>query len=248
MIAVILARGGSKGIKGKNLISLAGKPLLYYTLNAALNASSVSAVALSSDSDEILEFGAKFGAFLIKRPENLASDFASSADTLAHALQVCKEAKIGEFGDILFTPSEQYTQESFKNPLAILLQPTSPFRTSAHIDGAYERLRDGKFDSIISVKECDNKLLKAFTANEFGELSGVRDNVLPFTARQKLPKTYMSNGAIYIVNATKFIKHKSFMQGRCGYYAMDEMSSFDIDSMQDLKMAEEFIKRVFIAP
>lgn len=224
MIGVILARGGSKGIKGKNLVLLNGKPLLQYTIEAALNAKSVSDIFLSSDSDEILEFGASFGINIIKRPAELADDFSTSADALAHALSSIKGLD--------------------DSSLAVLLQPTSPFRSHLHIDLAYKHLLENKFDSLISVTHCDNKLLKAFVDNADESISGVRDNILPFTPRQNLPQTFMSNGAIYIVNALLFMQGKSFMQGRCGRFVMSERESFDIDTLADLEKAQYLLGQV----
>lgn len=219
MKAIILARGGSKSIPRKNLVLLDNKPLISYTIKAALDSRSIKEVIVSSDDDDILNLSIQMGAKTIRRPDNLAQDFSTSADGLFHVLINLK----GEFSE------------------AILLQPTSPFRTSKHIDEAYSKFKAQNLKSLISVKSIDNKILKSFVSDDNGYLSGIRNNEFPFMPRQSLPQTYMPNGAIYIVNIKDFLKHKTFLQHPCGFYLMNDEDSFDIDTMQDLKEAQMII-------
>lgn len=124
----------------------------------------------------------------------------------------------------------------------ILLQPTSPLRTASHIDEAFEFFEKEKTDSIISVCECDNKILKAFINDEKGYLKGICNNDYPFMSRQKLPKTYISNGAIYILKIKTFLTNPHFLQEKTKCYLMDEKSSIDIDTLEDLKKAAMLLK------
>ncbi|EAL2994992.1 acylneuraminate cytidylyltransferase family protein [Campylobacter jejuni] len=210
-LAIIPARGGSKGIKNKNLVLLNNKPLIYYTIKAALNAKSISKVVVSSDSDEILNYAKSQNVDILKRPISLAQDDTTSDKVLLHALKFYKD-----YEDVVF------------------LQPTSPLRTNIHIDEAFNLYKNSNANALISVSECDNKILKAFI-DDNGNLKGICDNKYPFMPRQKLPKTYMSNGAIYIVKSNLFLNNPTFLQEKTSCYIMDEKASLDIDTTEDLK-------------
>ena len=213
-LALIPARGGSKGIKKKNLTLLQGKPLLYYTINAAKNSKYIDKIVLSSDCDEILNYGKSQDIEILKRPREFALDNTTSDKVILHSLQFYKE-----YDNI------------------ILLQPTSPLRTTSHIDEAFEFFEKEKADSIISVCECDNKILKAFVNDEKDYLKGICNNDYSFMSRQKLPKTYISNGAIYILKIKTFLTNPHFLQEKTKYYLMDEKSSIYIDTLEDFKKA-----------
>ncbi|EHQ1084258.1 acylneuraminate cytidylyltransferase family protein, partial [Campylobacter coli] len=217
-LAIIPARAGSKGIKNKNLVLLNDKPLLYYTINAAKNSKYIDKIVLSSDGDNILEYGKTQGIDTLKRPKELALDDTTSDKVVLHALKFYKD---------------------YEN--VILLQPTSPLRTSEHIDKAFEIFKNTNANSLISVCEYDNKILKAFMCDEKGNLKGICNNNYPFTPRQKLPKTYMSNGAIYILKTKDFLQNPSFLQENTKYFLMDEISSFDIDNLEDLEKAKRIL-------
>ena len=218
-LALIPARGGSKGIKKKNLTLLQGKPLLYYTINAAKNSKYIDKIVLSSDCDEILNYGKSQDIEILKRPREFALDDTTSDKVILHSLQFYK---------------------GYDN--IILLQPTSPLRTASHIDEAFEFFEKEKAGSIISVCECDNKILKAFINDEKGYLKGICNNDYPFMSRQKLPKTYISKGAIYILKIKTFLTNPHFLQEKTKCYLMDEKSSIDIDTLEDLKKAAMLLK------
>ncbi|WP_291953377.1 acylneuraminate cytidylyltransferase family protein [Campylobacter sp.] len=217
-IAIIPARGGSKGIKNKNLILLKGKPLLYYTIKAAKESKCIDKIILSSDNDEILSYGKSQGIEILKRPAKLALDDTTSDQVLLHTL---------------------VNYKNYEN--AILLQPTSPFRTNKHIDEAFYIFANENANALISVCEYDNKILKAFVCDENKNLKGICNDKYPFMPRQKLPKTYMSNGAIYIVKTKEFLNNLSFLQDTTKYYLMDNISSIDIDNIKDLEKAESIL-------
>lgn len=219
-LALIPARGGSKGIKNKNLALLRGKPLLYYTLKAALNSSCVDKILVSSDSEMILNYAKTQGAKCLKRPEKLALDDTTSAKVLLHALEFHKD-----YEEVIF------------------LQPTSPLRTAKHIDEAFKLYQKSEANALISVSEVDNKILKAFICDEEDNLKGICNEFYPFMPRQKLPKTYMSNGAIYILNIKEFLKNPSFLQSKTKHFLMDKNSSLDIDTLEDLKRVEQLMEK-----
>lgn len=217
-LAIIPARSGSKGIENKNLVLLNNQPLIYYTIKAALEAKCINKIVVSSNSDEILNYAKSQNVDILKRPISLAQDDSTSDKVLLHALEFYKS-----YEDVIF------------------LQPTSPLRTSIHIDKAFSIYKNSKANALISVKKCDNKILKAFICNKYGDLTGVCNDEYPFMPRQKLPKTYMSNGAIYILKVKKFLSKASFLQDKTKHFLMDEISSCDIDNLKDLKKAEKYL-------
>lgn len=219
-LAIIPARAGSKGIKNKNLALLQNKPLLYYTIHAAKNSKCIDKIILSSDGYEILRYGKTQDIDTLKRPQELALDDITSDKVILHTLEFYKD---------------------YEN--VILLQPTSPLRTSEHIDKAFEIFKNTNANSLISVCEYDNKILKAFMCDEKGNLKGICNDNYPFMPRQKLPKTYISNGAIYVLKTKDFLQNPSFLQSNTKHFLMDEESSLDIDSEEDLERAEEILYR-----
>lgn len=221
-LAIIPARGGSKGIKNKNLVLLNDKALIFYTISAAKNAKNIDKIIVSSDSNEILEYAQNQGVGILKRPSELAQDDTTSDKVILHALTFYKD---------------------YEN--VILLQPTSPLRNAKHIDEAFEIYKNSKANALISVCEYDNKILKAFVCDEKGDLKGICNDSYPFMPRQKLPKTYMSNGAIYILKTKSFLNNPNFLQTNTKYYEMDKISSMDIDSLEDLKKVQEYAKNNF---
>ncbi len=220
VIAIVPARGGSKGIPNKNLASLAGKPLVAWTLDAANRAASVSRVVVSSDSEQILEVCAALGAETLARPAELATDTASSESVLRHVLETL--AGRGE------SPPE----------LTLLLQPTSPLRTAAHIDAAIAMLDDADADAVISVFSPRHSLYKAFRLDERGFLRGAFGDDAPFLPRQSVPTLYLPNGAIYLVRTALFLESGSLLPARTVAYEMSEAESIDIDVAADLTRAE----------
>ena len=203
VLAIIPARGGSKGLPGKNIIDLAGKPLIAWTIEASLGSKYITKTIVSSDSDEILEVAKRYGSDTIKRPDEFATDISSSEVVVKHSLERMEE----------------------KFEYVVLLQPTSPLRDTVDIDCAFEKLFSSDATALISVCEYDNKILKAFKENEFGYIEGISNNKYPFMRRQDLPKTYMSNGAIYIIKVDDFLKNNSFFTDKTISFCADSISS-----------------------
>ena len=223
ILSIIPARGGSKGLPRKNIIDLAGKPLIAWTIDASLNSKYITKTVVSSEDKEILDISTEDGAEIIRRPDNLANDVATSESVVRHAI------------DYLESVGEQFD-------IVILLQPTSPLRDSKDIDSAFEIMFDNNSTAIISVFETDNKILKSFKYGVNGYIEGISNNKYPFMRRQDLPKTYMPNGAIYIVNIDAFRISRGFMTDRTSCYVMPITRSLDIDTELDLRSIERIIK------
>ena len=215
VIAIIPARGGSKGIPRKNLVNFSGKPLMQWTIEAALESKYITDVVVSSDDDEILNEAQKNKKVLaLKRPIELAQDTSKTEPVLTHVLDSLNEIKY----DYL-----------------ILLQPTSPLRTSEDIDFAFEKLQNSEATSLISVCELEHHPYKSFKVDEKGYLQGIINNNYPFYPRQELPKTYRANGAIYIIEVSAFLKKNTLLTNKTTHFEMSIESSLDIDTFDDIK-------------
>ncbi|NUW26223.1 acylneuraminate cytidylyltransferase family protein [Arcobacter butzleri] len=223
IVSIIPARGGSKGLPGKNIIDLAGKPLIAWTIEASLKSKYITKTIVSSDNNNILEISKKFGVETIKRPDELALDTTPTEPVIEHVLKSLENI-------------EQYDY-------LILLQPTSPLRDEKDIDSAIKLLIQKKVSALISTKEIDNKILKAFKNNENGYLEGIANNKYPFMRRQDLPKTFMPNGAIYIVSVKDFLKTKRLFTDKTISFEMSEEKSFDIDTKEDLNKCNDILNR-----
>lgn len=220
VVAIIPARAGSKGLPRKNIKNIAGKPLIVWTIEAALNSKCITKTVVSSEDDEILNISKKYGADIIKRPKELASDKSTSESIVLHVI------------DVLNSNKEKFD-------FLVLLQPTSPLRTSKDIDNAFELMLNDKATSVISAYEADNKILKAFKYSESGYVEGISNINFSFMRRQDLPKIFMPNGAIYIVDKNVFTKNKSLATSKTSCYIMPIKFSIDIDTESDLKLAEK---------
>lgn len=222
-LVVIPARGGSKGLPGKNIRPLNGKPLIHYTIEAAREVFPDERICVTTDSEEISKVVQQIGINVpFLRPDYLASDTANSYDVLLHAL-------------------EFYSSMGLEIDTIILLQPTSPLRNGKHISEAVKSYpRD--IDMLVSVKLTDaNPYYVLKEENEYGFLVPTKTG--KFTRRQDCPAVYELNGAIYIINRSSL--EKSDMAGftRTVKYVMDKKSSVDIDDLIDFETAELILKQ-----
>lgn len=220
-LIVIPARGGSKGVPRKNIKVLGDKPLIQYTIDAAKGVFDDEFICVSTDDFEIKSVVEQLGLKVpFLRPNELASDTAGTYEVLLHAISYY-ESK-GYFPDTL-----------------ILLQPTSPFRTSAHIKEAL-KLYHESIDMVVSVKETKaNPYYILFEEDSNGYLKKTKE--ANFTRRQDCPKVWEYNGAIYIINV-KALKASAINQfTKVCKFEMDETSSHDIDTLLDWRIAEIII-------
>ncbi len=222
-VILIPARGGSKGLPKKNIIPLAGKPLIGWTILAAINSQVTDKVFVSTENDEIAEISERFGADIILRPANLALDNTSSDEVVQHAIE--------------------YLKQRFNHlETLLLLQPTSPLRGACHIREALELYRSKKADSVISVYEPEHTPVKAYIEREDGTLTGLFSPDAPYSRRQVLPRAFQPNGAIYIVSVACFCLNHQLPRENIYPYVMSIKDSIDIDTLEDLNKAEKFLK------
>jgi len=217
--AIIPARGGSKGIPGKNMRMLDGRPLICHTIQAALQARGICKVILSTDDPEIADVGQSWGAWVpFLRPPELAMDDTPMSDVVLHSLDFLDS----EWGE----PTESFC----------LLQPTSPLRGAVHIDAAIELFYRSNAESVISVTEFEHSVLWALRVSDQGVISP-REASLPLI-RQEAETFYRPNGAIYLSRSDAYRQKRTFFLERTRALIMAAENSVDIDTEFDLRLAE----------
>ncbi|MGE3591195.1 MAG: NTP transferase domain-containing protein [Arcobacter sp.] len=215
-LAVIPARGGSKRLPRKNVLDLCGKPLIVWSIEAGLKSNYIDKVVVSSDDEEILNISKEYGAETIKRPNEFASDTATTFDAIKHTID---NLEIYDY--------------------VVLLQPTSPLRDDKHIDEAVKLLQTKNADAVVSVCEMDHSPLWSNTLPEDGSLANFRHEKAKGKRSQDLEKYYRVNGAIYICKTEKLLEEKGFfLKDNIFAYVMDRESSVDIDEDIDFKIAK----------
>lgn len=224
MLAIIAARGGSKGLPGKNIRALGGKPLIAYTIEAAIHANVFERIIVNTDSHEIAKVAEEYGAEIpFLRPEELASDEASSTDVLKHTIEYFAEQ--GQFYDSI-----------------ALLQPTSPLRTETHIKEAFGIFRDRNVDSLISFTKEPHPIFWNKFINEKGLIENVFQDAQMSHGRQSYTPTYVPNGAIYMFKSTVLDQNSLYTENTYGY-VMDSRSSIDIDTLEDFEYCEFLLNK-----
>ncbi|WP_455791217.1 acylneuraminate cytidylyltransferase family protein [Clostridium butyricum] len=224
ILAIIPARGGSKGIVGKNIKELNGKPLIAYTIEEAKKSEYINRIVVSTDNEEIANISKKYGAEVpFLRPLELAQDDTPTIECVIHMLNVLKE-------------NEDYIPD-----YVCLLQCTSPLRTFNDIDGTIEKLLSTGLDSAASVCEAE---VNPYWTNIFnGErLEYFLKYGKEITRRQDLPNVYRLNGAVYVAKCDVLKNEMTFETEYTTGYVMDKNSSIDIDDIIDFKFAELLMK------
>ncbi|EMN90693.1 cytidylyltransferase domain-containing protein [Leptospira weilii] len=215
ILGLIPARGGSKGIPRKNIKLIAGKPLIVWTIEAALKSKYLTSIVVSTDDFEIAEIAKQSGASVpFLRPSELATDYSSGIDPVLHALD-----NLPEFDYVM------------------LLQPTSPLRTSADIDDCIEFSIKKKTNSVVSVCETQENPFWMFRLDDSLKMTKLL-NVEDVKRRQDSPKIFSLNGSIYLSEVSYFREKKKFITEDTLAYLMSKESSIDIDDMMDWKLAE----------
>jgi CMP-N,N'-diacetyllegionaminic acid synthase len=219
---IIPARGGSKGLPRKNIIGLAGKPLIYYAIDAARGVTSDLNICLSTDDDKILRVAQDYGLSVpFIRPKELASDASSSREVILHAIKYYRNSLNKIYSRIC------------------LLQPTSPFRTSRHILDSID-IWTNDLDMVVSTKFSKaNPYYNLFEEDKAGFLRLSKSG--NFTRRQDVPPVWEYNGAIYLMKVESIEKASINDFKSVRKFEMDDKSSIDIDSELDLKYAEIII-------
>ena len=225
VVGLIPARGGSKGIPGKNIAPCAGKPLLAWTCEAALGSHGLARTILSTDSEQIAAIGRGCGVEVpFLRPAALSADDTPSIDVMRHAIDWLRAA--GETIDAL-----------------ALLQPTSPLRTARHIDEAVARLAESGADSVVSVTEVPHRFHPhALMREEEGRLVPWQGDAT-VTRRQDLPRLWGRNGPAILVVRAAAVGRGDLYGGRTVGYPMAPRESLDIDTPFDLELAALLLAR-----
>ncbi len=224
ILAIIPARGGSKGVPRKNVRELNGKPLIGYTIESAKKSNKVSRVVVTTEDTEIATVSREYKAEVpYLRPDELSQDNSPTMECVLHMLDYLEKT------------------EGYVSDYVLLLQCTSPLRNHSHINEAIDKLLNSDYDSIVSVCEAE---VNPYWANIFegDKLKYFIEEGRKITRRQELPNVYRMNGAIYLIKTEVLKKQKTFEPEEVMGYIMDSYSSVDIDTEMDFKIAEAIIK------
>tara|TARA_E500000178_G_scaffold183468_2_gene181914 strand:+ start:7844 stop:8560 length:717 start_codon:yes stop_codon:yes gene_type:complete len=223
--SIILARGGSKGIKNKNLKLINGKPLLYWSINSSLKSKLIQNTWVSSDSNKILNFAEKYGAKIIKRPKNLSGDKNSSESGWLHALnEIEKEKKV-------------------KVDCIVGIQNTSPLRLKNDLDDALIKFFNYNYDSMFACTFKHDIFFSWILKNK-----KIKSNYKIFKRplRQKMDNFILENGSFYIFKSKKFRKLQNRLFGKIGFFQQNVFSSFQIDDEEDFSLLKTLMESKLI--
>lgn len=225
IVALITARGGSKELPRKNILPLAGKPLIAWTIEAALGSRRLSGIFVSTDDPEIAQIAKKYGAEVpFMRPATLAQDNSDSFAVARHALHWMAE--------------HEKTQPSYM----MLLQPTSPLRTTADIDKAIQLAEAKNASAVVSVCQAKQHPYLSKRILDDGTLADFIPSDLTDSRRQALPPVYVLNGAIYLNRCESLLRDQTFLPQGTYAYIMPAERSLDIDSPWDFYLADLILR------
>lgn len=218
VVAIIPARGGSKGIANKNTLTIAGKPLLAWSIETALTSKKVDSVWVTSDSGEILDIAVKYGANAIVRPAEISDDKASSESAWLHALdEIEKEIRVN---------------------MIVGMQATSPVRGNNDLDEAIELFRQKRLDSLISVTEVRDH--NVWRLGDSGP-APVNHDFNNRKRRQDCEPQYLENGSFYIFTPKLLRKNNNRIGGVIGLYKQEEYKMYQIDDPEDVRLCEAIL-------
>jgi CMP-N,N'-diacetyllegionaminic acid synthase len=225
-LAIIPARSGSKGLPGKNVKEICGKPLISWSIKAGLTSKYIDEVVVSTDCPQTKVLAEECGALVpFLRPDNLSSDTATSFDVIKHSIDFYNE-KLGRTFDYI-----------------VLLEPTSPLRQASDIDDSIELLMESDAESIVGIckTECQNPVFLVHK-NEENIVSGYLNQDIKVLRRQDIEDVFFLEGTIYISEVNNYMKNKTFYhQGTIGY-EVDKYKSLEIDDIDDFIMVEALMK------
>ncbi|WP_276359568.1 acylneuraminate cytidylyltransferase family protein [Daejeonella sp. H1SJ63] len=222
-VAIILARGGSKGIPKKNIIDFCGKPLIAWTIENCI-AGGANSVWVSSDSDEILKVSEQYGAKSIKRPDDISDDFATSEKGWLHAIDFIGQTEIIDW--------------------VLAPQVTSPLREAKDIALGIKNASEGIYDSFFSCSVAED--LFFWQKNTAGQLDSVNYDWRNRKRRQDIPKQYIENGSFYMFRPEVLRANNNRFGSSIGIVEMEFWKMFEIDSQEDLKMCSALMKEFLI--
>lgn len=220
VLAIIPARGGSKGIPRKNIKAFADKPLIAWSIEAAKQSSCISRIVVTTEDAEIAEVAQKYGAEVpFMRPPHLSNDDTLGMAPVMHALEQIKGYE-----------------------WVMLLQPTSPLRTSQDIDGIWEYCRGSNAPAAVSISEVAQHPYWTYKLNNQDQLQPFCDDAPIVARRQDLPSAYALNGALYMANVKWLIDNGSFINNETIGYRMPAERSVDLDTLDDWLWAEFLVR------
>jgi len=224
VVCVIPARGGSKGVPRKNIKQLAGKPLIAYTIEQALQSQYIDRTIVSTEDIEIADISKKYGAEVpFMRPEALSGDQVATVDVLIHAINWLEK------------------EDKYNFDIFVLLHTTTPLRSVQDIDSCIAMLKDTKADNVFSVTEAHrNPYFNMIELNEQGHVKLVKEGV--FSTRQSAPKVFDLNASIYGWWKDVLKKEKKVILAGSKIYIMPKERSVDIDDDFDFRIAEYLFK------
>lgn len=221
ILAIIPARGGSKGIPNKNIRNFCGKPLIGYSIEQAKDSQQINRVIVSTDSQQIADIAIEHGAEIpFLRPQKLATDTSQIVDAVTHLLTFLKE------------------EESYIPEIIVLLQPTSPLRTAKDIDETISLLLSADADAGVTVSQTENLLFTKDSKDYIKVVPGTE--VFTSSAnRQELPDTYLLNGSmVYAIRTDVFLKEKTFLPKKVVGHVIERWRYVDLDEPQDFILGE----------
>jgi CMP-N,N'-diacetyllegionaminic acid synthase len=224
VVAIIPARGGSKGIPNKNTIDFCDKPLIAWTIEQCLQSKYIDNVWVSSDSQNILDIAEKYGAKTIKRPDDISGDFSTSESAWIHSIKIIEEDNNIDF---VFAP-----------------QVTSPLREAKDIDNAIKLFQKEKYDSLFS--SCIVEDLFFWEEGKKGQLKSINYDFLNRKRRQNMKKQIIENGSFYIFKPDIIQKYNNRFGGKIGHFKMDFWKMFEIDNLEDLKMCRVLMQEFLL--
>ena len=225
ILAIIPARGGSKGIPNKNIQNVGGIPLVVRTINAALKSKLINKIIVSTDDNRIADVAIDNGVEVVKRPSNISGDTASSELALLDTLMQIKN------------------RDNYVPEIIVFLQCTSPFTVLDDIDGTINSLVSNDADCALAVTKFDHFLWK-YDKNKDSLIGVNHDEKKQRKCRQELSTQYLETGSVYVMKTKEFIKYKKRFFGRIAYHVIPKHRVFEIDEPVDLTISN-FINSIF---
>ena len=225
-VAIIGARGGSKGIKDKNIIDFCGKPLIAWTIQSALEAEEIDSVWVTTDSEEIMNVSKEYGAEIVRRPDEISGDVIMPEPAWEHALDQI---------------------EDFKGPvdLAVFMQVTSPLRKKGDLSKGIKEFRDNSYDSLFSASKIDDIFF--WEKDPKGALQSLNYDYKNRKRRQDFSPQFVENGSFYITTPGFFRKEKNRLGGKIGMTMMEFWQMFEIDTPDDLDFCKMLMKKYVLS-
>jgi len=222
ILALIPARRDSKGVPRKNVALVNGLPLISYTLRVALDSQAFSKITVSTNDSEVIHIASELDVDVLTRPEHLSGDITLADSVIEHF--------IGE-------------RKPHPCSIIVYLQPTSPLRSRDHITQALKMFSDRNPRAIVSVKPASSSVLKTYALQSDGTIQGIFGPNAPYASRQEFPTLLSPNGALYIFRVEEFSDQNQIPRSGVMPFLMDEASSLDIDSHEDLEQFRKVMRK-----